>query len=82
MAIESVTGSTAVGIKKIHFDSRLISVQDVFVAIKGKTADGHAFIETAIAKGATVIADFRIWFMNHHYARIFRSFRRKVTYKG
>jgi len=55
VAIESVKGSTAVDIKKIHFDSRLISAQDVFVAIKGKTADGHAYIETAIAKGANVV---------------------------
>jgi len=55
VAIESVKGSTAVDIKKIHFDSRLISAQDVFVAIKGETADGHAFIETAVAKGANVI---------------------------
>lgn len=55
VAIESVIGSTEINIKKIEFDSRKISDNDVFVAIRGTVSDGHDFIESTIQKGATVI---------------------------
>lgn len=53
--IEKVIGNTAIPIQKIAFDSRKIGANDAFVAIKGTTTDGHAFINTAIKKGAKAI---------------------------
>ena len=53
--IRSVTGSTGVEINDIQIDSRKIKQGNLFVAVKGTTADGHQFIEKAIENGATVI---------------------------
>lgn len=55
VAIEAVHGSTDVAIEKMEFDSRKVSENDVFIAIRGTISDGHEFIETAINKGAIVI---------------------------
>jgi UDP-N-acetylmuramoyl-L-alanyl-D-glutamate--2,6-diaminopimelate ligase len=55
VTINAVVGSTNVSINTIDFDSRKISENDVFVAIKGSLVDGHNFIETAIKKGAIAI---------------------------
>ena len=58
VAIEDVHGSTDVAIEKMEFDSRKVSENDVFIAIRGSISDGHEFIETAINKGAkTIICD-------------------------
>ena len=55
VAIEAVQGSTDVEVNAIHFDSRKIEKDDVFVAIKGTVSDGHEFIDKAISLGASVI---------------------------
>ena len=55
VAIEAVNGSTDLAIEKMEFDSRKISENDVFIAIRGTISDGHDFIETAINKGAIAI---------------------------
>lgn len=55
VAIDAVHGSTDVEVNAIHFDSRKIESNDVFVAIKGTVSDGHAFIDKAIALGASVV---------------------------
>jgi UDP-N-acetylmuramoyl-L-alanyl-D-glutamate--2,6-diaminopimelate ligase len=55
VAIESVTGSTEIAINQLHFDSRKIEANDVFVAIRGTISDGHDFIQKAIELGATVV---------------------------
>lgn len=55
VAIEAVKGSTDISINKIEFDSRAISSNDIFIAIKGTQSDGHLFIEKAIALGAIAI---------------------------
>lgn len=55
VAIENVHGSTDVAIEKMEFDSRKITENDVFIAIRGTISDGHEFIETAINKGAIAI---------------------------
>lgn len=55
VAIEAVHGSTDVAIEKMKFDSRKVSENDVFIAIRGTISDGHEFIETAINKGAIAI---------------------------
>ncbi|OIQ27371.1 MAG: UDP-N-acetylmuramoyl-L-alanyl-D-glutamate--2,6-diaminopimelate ligase [Bacteroidetes bacterium MedPE-SWsnd-G2] len=53
--IDTVVGDTAVTVNSIHFDSRQIKSNDVFVAITGTLVDGHNFIEKAIDLGATVV---------------------------
>ena len=55
VAIEAVNGSTDVAIEKMEFDSRKISENDVFIAIRGTISDGHDFIETDINNGAIAI---------------------------
>jgi UDP-N-acetylmuramoyl-L-alanyl-D-glutamate--2,6-diaminopimelate ligase len=42
-------------IKNIHFDSRKVAKNDLFVAIVGLLSDGHNFINKAIENGASVI---------------------------
>ena len=51
VTINAVVGSTSVAVNTLHFDSRLVSKGDVFIAIKGTTVDGHDFIETALENG-------------------------------
>ena len=53
--LREVIGSTQLTIATIQIDSRKVSKDAVFVAIKGVKSDGHTFIDTAIEKGATVI---------------------------
>ncbi|WKD85837.1 UDP-N-acetylmuramoyl-L-alanyl-D-glutamate--2,6-diaminopimelate ligase [Polaribacter huanghezhanensis] len=55
ISIEEVLGSTALEINSIQFDSRKVTSNDLFVAQKGVTVDGHLFIEKAILLGATAI---------------------------
>ena len=55
VAIESVQGTTDLAVEKIEFDSRKVSQNDVFVAIRGTLSDGHAFIEKAINQGAAAV---------------------------
>ena len=42
---------------KYTFDSREVEPGDVFVALKGEKADGHAFIPNALAAGAADVVD-------------------------
>lgn len=55
VALISVQGSTDVHVNAVHYDSRKINKNDVFVAIKGAQFDGHSFINSAIENGASVI---------------------------
>ena len=55
VAIESVTGATDIAVHKIEFDSRKISVGDVFVAIHGTVSNGHDYIAQVIQQGAKTI---------------------------
>jgi UDP-N-acetylmuramoyl-L-alanyl-D-glutamate--2,6-diaminopimelate ligase len=55
VSLQEVHGTTDVEIKNLVFDSREVSQNDVFIALKGSASDGHAFIDSAISKGATVI---------------------------
>ncbi|MFM2230821.1 MAG: UDP-N-acetylmuramoyl-L-alanyl-D-glutamate--2,6-diaminopimelate ligase [Bacteroidota bacterium] len=55
VALESVHGSTEKAVAKIEFDSRKVTAQDAFVAIRGTVSNGHDFIEKAISLGATTI---------------------------
>ncbi|NAS29472.1 UDP-N-acetylmuramoyl-L-alanyl-D-glutamate--2,6-diaminopimelate ligase [Flavobacteriaceae bacterium R38] len=53
--INAVSGNTAIAVNEVHFDSRKISLNDVFVAIKGVEVDGHEYIDKALAAGAIAV---------------------------
>ena len=55
VSLSAVSGSTSILVNNICFDSRKVGMDDVFVAIKGVVADGHEFIDKAIASGAKSI---------------------------
>ncbi len=48
-------GDTSIKISSIHFDSRFVKKNSVFVAVRGTVTDGHNFIDGAIARGAIAI---------------------------
>lgn len=53
--LERVVGNTAVAITHLHFDSRQVSLNDVFVAVRGTQSDGHDYIQKAVDQGAIAI---------------------------
>ncbi|WP_289043238.1 UDP-N-acetylmuramoyl-L-alanyl-D-glutamate--2,6-diaminopimelate ligase [uncultured Olleya sp.] len=55
VTLDTVKGSTDVLVRNIHFNSRQVEVNDVFVAIKGSAIDGHQYIEGAIKQGAIAV---------------------------
>lgn len=55
VAINAVIGSTETKIKSLQFDSRKVAENDLFIAIKGISVDGHEFIEKAIQEGAKAV---------------------------
>ncbi|MGE0867828.1 MAG: UDP-N-acetylmuramoyl-L-alanyl-D-glutamate--2,6-diaminopimelate ligase [Kofleriaceae bacterium] len=50
-----VVGDASVEVRAVRSDSREITPGDVFVAVRGLRSDGHAFIATAIERGAAAI---------------------------
>ena len=50
-----VIGSTDKEIHNIHFDSRKVGQEDLFVAQVGTAVDGHTFIDGCVAKGASAV---------------------------
>ncbi|WP_338425000.1 UDP-N-acetylmuramoyl-tripeptide--D-alanyl-D-alanine ligase [Sphingopyxis kveilinensis] len=57
-AIAQATGGTASAdftVNGVAFDSREVTKGDLFIAMKGETADGHSFIDKATAAGAAGI---------------------------
>ena len=50
-----VTGVADRDVIEVVIDSRLVTPQSLFVAIRGTQVDGHRFISMAIEKGATTI---------------------------
>lgn len=55
VSIRSVQGATQVRVDDLQLDSRKVKKNSAFIAIKGVSSDGHAFIETAIGEGASAI---------------------------
>ncbi len=55
VSLTAVSGDTYVLVNQIHFDSRKVGMDDVFVAIKGLQTDGHSYIQTAVDAGAKAI---------------------------
>jgi len=53
--IEAVDGNTFQPFTNIHFDSRNVGLNDVFVAIRGTASDGHDYIKNAVDQGAIAI---------------------------
>ena len=53
--LSAVTGDTNVMVNEIHFDSRKVAMDDVFVAISGTQVDGHLFISNAVNSGAKAV---------------------------
>ena len=48
-------GDGSVEVRAVRDDSRKVEKGDVFVAVKGMRSDGHAFIKTAIERGAAAV---------------------------
>ena len=55
VSVNKIYGSTDVQIAKVVFDSRKVEKNDLFVAQKGVTVDGHEFIHSVVELGASVI---------------------------
>ncbi|MGB3775414.1 MAG: UDP-N-acetylmuramoyl-L-alanyl-D-glutamate--2,6-diaminopimelate ligase [Leeuwenhoekiella sp.] len=55
VTLESVVGSTGVAVTNIHYDSRQVGLNDVFIAIRGAHSDGHDYIKKAENAGAIAI---------------------------
>ena len=55
VAIEAVLGSTSRFVTGISLDSRNVTKNSIFVAIKGTERDGHDYIDKALASGARSI---------------------------
>ncbi|MDR1348774.1 MAG: UDP-N-acetylmuramoyl-L-alanyl-D-glutamate--2,6-diaminopimelate ligase [Prevotellaceae bacterium] len=53
--VSEIAGNSDVNICSLGFDSRNISVDQLFFAIAGTNTDGHHFIDDAIKQGATAI---------------------------
>jgi len=55
ITFKSIQGNLDRDVHAVVFDSREVSENDLFVAVKGTITDGHQYIETAAEKGATII---------------------------
>lgn len=55
VALEQVVGSTEVEVLNLAFDSRKITPQTLFIAIKGTVSDGHQFIDATLKSGASAV---------------------------
>lgn len=55
VSINAVAGNTVAFVNDIHFDSRKVSLDDVFVAIPGTVVDGHDYITKAVESGANAV---------------------------
>lgn len=53
--VKSASGSMATDITGIAYDSRKVSSGQLFVALRGEKADGHKFIDQAVAAGAAAV---------------------------
>jgi UDP-N-acetylmuramoyl-L-alanyl-D-glutamate--2,6-diaminopimelate ligase len=53
--VVSISGAENPVIDKIEFDSRKVTPGTLFVAVKGTKSDGHDFINSALASGASAV---------------------------
>lgn len=50
-----VTGDLSRSVGNICFDSRQVTDESLFIAVRGLSSDGHQFINAALEKGATAV---------------------------
>ncbi len=50
-----LVGDDAVVVHAVRDDSRRVEAGDVFVAVRGRTSDGHAHVAAALARGAAAV---------------------------
>ena len=50
-----ISGSLETEVTGVNIDSRIVKPGDLFVAVKGTQADGHAFISKAVEQGAVAV---------------------------
>ena len=55
VSLTAVSGDTNVMVNHIHFDSRKVEMDDVFVAVRGTITDGHKYIQKAVDFGAKAV---------------------------
>ena len=55
VSLSAVSGDTNVMVNNVHFDSRKVEMDDVFVAVRGTVTDGHEYIQKAVDSGARAI---------------------------
>lgn len=55
LANQTVPGAEKISIRDVVVDSRRMSPRSVFVALRGESRDGHAFIADALGRGAIAI---------------------------
>ncbi len=55
VVVNKLIGDPAVQVQAISFDSRMISLATLFVAMKGTRVDGHAYIQQAVEAGSAVV---------------------------
>ena len=55
ISVKEIFGNTDIDIKGLSYDSRKVSQDNIFFALKGSHADGTEFSKQAISKGATCI---------------------------
>ncbi|MCM4155845.1 UDP-N-acetylmuramoyl-L-alanyl-D-glutamate--2,6-diaminopimelate ligase [Gramella sp. AN32] len=53
--IKAIAGNTGIAVGDLHFDSRKVQLNDVFIAIRGSLSDGHDFIKKAVDQGALAV---------------------------
>ena len=53
--ILEIIGNIDMNVSDIQSDSRKVEKDYLFVAVRGVSVDGHAYIPSAIEKGATVV---------------------------
>lgn len=50
-----VHGPAGIDVESVVFDSRQVTANSLFVAVRGTQSDGHTYIPTAITKGANAV---------------------------
>jgi UDP-N-acetylmuramoyl-L-alanyl-D-glutamate--2,6-diaminopimelate ligase len=55
VSLISTVGDMDVPVKMVRFDSRAVEPGDLFVAVRGTTVDGHAYIGSAVERGAVAV---------------------------
>ena len=55
LPVEEFRGDAEVEITSVEYDSRRVSPGTLFIALRGSKADGHDYIQEAVARGAIVV---------------------------